>query len=122
MCRVRRNRRNLSCRQVDRLLRGNGCDNTLTDPNDGDQRLDSLQPTARAKSAPPASTSVPGSGTGCDRVNSYRTESGWTEYDRTPVSSTSPKKLADALPRPVRFTVKFGGASEGRVTGLSRYP
>ena len=33
-----------------------------------------------------------------------------------------PMKLADALPLPVSSTVKMGGALDGLVTGLSRYP
>src|SRR5215208_4615704 len=33
----------------------------------------------------------------------------------------TPMKLADALPLPVSSTVKMGGASDGLVTGLSRY-
>ena len=39
-----------------------------------------------------------------------------------PFSSTRPIKLADALPLPVRFTVKMGGASDGLVTGTLQIP
>src|SRR5215212_4684750 len=49
-------------------------------------------------------------------------ESGNTEYTRAPLSSTKPKKPAEALPLPARFTVKIGSASEGRISGCSRKP
>jgi hypothetical protein len=67
--------------------------------------------------------SVPGSGTGCGCTKSYRINDP-REKERPVglVSSVRPMKLADALPLPVSCRVKMGGASDGLVTGLSRYP
>src|SRR5918994_1493338 len=81
------------------------------------RRLRSDRLAASAAIAPPTKNNVPGSGTGCACTNSYRiSEPREKERPAGLASSVRPMKLADALPLPVRSSVKRGGASEGLVS------